>query len=62
SLHSQGNLRFFKWKASSPRGEVQEGTDTVHLFNDRILYHASNFQITHPTVSVAVEAQALHPS
>lgn len=62
SLHSQGNLRFFKWKASSPRGEVQEGTDTVHLFNDRILYHASNFQITRPTVSVAAEAQALHPS
>ncbi len=56
SQHPQGNQRYFKWKAVSPHGMVQEGNDTVHFLNDRILYHASQFQITRSAVSAAVEA------
>jgi hypothetical protein len=46
SLQGTGPSRHFSWTATSDRGRVLNGRDTLGLINDRIVYHYSFFSIT----------------
>jgi hypothetical protein len=41
-----GNSRHFTWTASSPQGNVQNGNDTLGLFEGKIAYHYTFFTVT----------------
>ncbi len=41
-----GNSRHFTWTATSPRGVVRNGNDTLGLHNGRIAYHYTSFTIS----------------
>ncbi len=46
SLSGTGNSRHFTWQATSSRGAVTNGNDTLGLVGDKINYHYSYFTIT----------------
>jgi hypothetical protein len=41
-----GNIRHINWTANSSLGNVQDGSDTIGLINDKIAYHFSEFSVT----------------
>lgn len=43
-----GATRHFTWTATSPKGQVQNGNDTLRVHDGRILYHYSFFTIRRP--------------
>jgi hypothetical protein len=42
----KGSIRHLSWTASSKNGNVQNGSDTIGLMDDKIAYHFSEFSIT----------------
>ncbi len=44
----QGSARWFSWRAVSPRGRVENGSDTLGLYQDKIAYHYTSFTIVPP--------------
>jgi hypothetical protein len=45
-LSVEGSLRHFSWTASSPRGKVSDGQDTLGMEGDKILYHYTQFSVS----------------
>lgn len=43
-----GSTRHYTWTARSPRGQVLDGNDTLGLYEDRIQFHFSYFNIAPP--------------
>lgn len=41
-----GNIRHLSWTATSSNGDVQNGSDTLGLINDKIAYHFTEFSLT----------------
>lgn len=41
-----GNSRHFTWNATSPSGQVKNGSDTIGILNGKIIYHYSFYKIT----------------
>lgn len=48
STTGSGVLRHFTWKAVSPQGRVDNGSDTLGIVNDKILYHYSAYNVIKP--------------
>lgn len=42
----KGNSRHLTWTANSSNGNVQDGSDTLGLIQDKIAYHYSDFSVT----------------
>jgi hypothetical protein len=42
----KGNIRHINWTASSSAGNVQDGSDTLGLIDDKIAYHFSEFTVS----------------
>lgn len=47
SLSGQGNSRQFTWKATSSRGNINNGSDSIGLIDGKISYHYTYFSISH---------------
>jgi len=41
-----GPTRHFNWQATSPKGRVLDGSDTIGIINDKIAYHYTSFNIS----------------
>jgi hypothetical protein len=46
SYTGTGNTRYISWTASSPKGNVVNGNDTIGLRNGKIQYHYTYFTIS----------------
>ena len=46
ALSGTGNMRHLTWSATSSKGQVMDGVDTLGLMNDKIVYHYTNFKVT----------------
>ena len=46
--NGSGNSRYLTWTARSPRGVVNNGSDTLGLLNDDIAYHYTFFTVSPP--------------
>jgi hypothetical protein len=44
-LRVDGNVRFLRWRATSPAGRVEEGLETIGVRLGRIQYHSSTYHI-----------------
>jgi hypothetical protein len=42
----KGSIRYLGWTASSPSGNVLNGSDTIGLLKDKIAYHYSDYRIS----------------
>lgn len=42
------STRWFTWRATSNKGNVENGSDTLGLYNGKIAYHYTSFTITPP--------------
>ncbi len=45
STSGSGNVRHFTWTATSSKGKVENGNDTIGIINDKIGYHYSFFSV-----------------
>ncbi len=45
---SSATARWFTWRALSTKGNVENGSDTLGLYNGKIAYHYTSFTITPP--------------
>ncbi|MCS7248383.1 MAG: nuclear transport factor 2 family protein [Anaerolineales bacterium] len=46
--NGRGSARWFSWRAVSPHGRVENGSDTLAIYQDKIAYHYTSFTILPP--------------